>query len=139
MVPRAPRLLLQVALAASLAACGAADPLPVERDGDAAPDAATLPDTGAHDAIVAGDSSSAIDTAPGERDAPAADAGSSYPSGPYGSAVGSVVADLALEGYVRFGTTTGLATSAAYGAASFGELRAKSPRRYAVVHVSGFT
>lgn len=62
-----------------------------------------------------------------------------YPAGPYGTDVGKVVANLDLEGYVRFEPTTGLATSATYGPTSFADLRAKSPKKHALIHVSGFT
>lgn len=62
-----------------------------------------------------------------------------YPAGPYGTAVGEVVANLELEGYVRYAPTTGLATTATYGATSFAAIRAASPKKYAIVHVSGFT
>ena len=70
-----------------------------------------------------------------DAEAPAA----GYPKGPYGKTVGSVVADLGLEGYVRFDATTGLASTATYGVTSFADLRARSPHPYAIVHVSGFT
>jgi len=65
--------------------------------------------------------------------------GTAYPSGPYGHGVGDVLADLGLEGYVRFAPTTGLASEVSYGATSLADLRAKSPKKYAVLHVSGFT
>lgn len=73
----------------------------------------------------------------GTAEAPADTAG--YPAGPYGTAVGDTLADLALEGYVRFGETTGLAKDVPYGPTSFADLRARSPQKWAIVHVSGFT
>lgn len=63
---------------------------------------------------------------------------SSYPSGPYGTAVGAVVTDLELVGYVR-DATTGLATESTYGAAKLSDIRARATVKYAVIHVSGFT
>lgn len=77
-----------------------------------------------------------VDTASRDTD-PADTAG--YPPGPYGNAVGDTIADLALEGYVRFGETTGLAKDVPYAPTSFADLRAKSPQKWAIVHVSGFT
>lgn len=62
-----------------------------------------------------------------------------YPAGPYGTAVGDTIADLALEGHVRFGETTGLASATPYAPTSFADLRARSPQKWAIVHVSGFT
>ena len=73
-------------------------------------------------------------TSPAEDVADAA----SYPSGPYGSAVGDTVPNLELIGYVRE-ATTGLATEAAYGAARLSDVRARTSVKYAVIHVSGFT
>lgn len=80
--------------------------------------------------------SGALDTAPADA-APADAAG--YPPGPYGNAVGDTIEDLALEGYVRFGETTGLAKDVPYAPTSFADLRARSPQKWAIVHVSGFT
>jgi hypothetical protein len=64
--------------------------------------------------------------------------GYDYPSGPYGKAVGDVVADLQLLGYVRT-DTTGLASDAALGPVSFGSIRQSTDKTHALIHVSGFT
>lgn len=92
---------------------------------------ATTEDTGT---AVADTGTSATDTSTTDTATPP-----TYPAGPYGTDVGKVVANLELEGYVRFDPTTGLATTATYGATSFADLRTKSPRKHALIHVSGFT
>jgi hypothetical protein len=115
-----------------LTACGGAG-----SEGASAPGA----DTGTPADAVA-DSTPTDETLPGDdtsgEDSPTDGGLGAYPEGPYGTSVGSVVADLALEGYVRF-DATGLASSASNGATSFGDVRAKSPRKWALIHVSGFT
>ncbi len=87
------------------------------------------------------ESGAVADTAASTDDAtPASDSGSvdAYPAGPYGKTVGSVLADLSLAGYSR-DETTGLATLATYGEASFGTLRAHAMVKYALIHVGGYT
>ena len=64
--------------------------------------------------------------------------GYDYPSGPYGTEVGSVVADLQLWGRLRH-EATGLATSAELGSLSFGSIRQSTDKTHALIHVSGFT
>jgi hypothetical protein len=64
--------------------------------------------------------------------------GSPYPSGPYGTQTGDVLADLELLGYVR-DATTGLAYEAPLGATSLAAIRASTAKKHAVFHVSGFT
>ena len=61
-----------------------------------------------------------------------------YPSGPYGTAVGDVVADLEVRGYLR-DATTGLASDAVLGPVSFGSIRQSTDKTHALIHVSGFT
>jgi len=96
------------------------------------------PVTSEQDSAVA-DSVVADDTTPPNDDVVTDTGGAtSYPSGPYGTAVGSVVADLELMGYLRE-ATTGLATEATYGAAKLSDVRARATVKYAVIHVSGFT
>ncbi|MEO7093217.1 MAG: hypothetical protein ABI175_08200 [Polyangiales bacterium] len=133
-----------LAIAGSLSACGASDSAP-GNGGDAAFDTAIAPSDGAENDDTTSPFDAARDTVvdsdstPGDTGIIASDTATSYPAGPYGTTVGSVIADLDLEGYVRFGVTTGLASTASSGASSFGDLRAKSPKKYAVLHVSGFT
>jgi hypothetical protein len=122
--PRALALLL-------LAACSSpAEPSTEPADGGA--DVALSDATG--DTGAAGDTGS---TDGGAGDVPFDTAG--YPAGPYGTAVGDTLANLQLEGYVRFGDTTGLAKDVPYGPTSFADLRARSPQKWAILHVSGFT
>ena len=64
--------------------------------------------------------------------------GYAYPTGPYGTAVGDVVADLQVWGYVRH-DATGLATAAVLGPVSFGSIRQSTDKTHALIHVSGFT
>jgi hypothetical protein len=85
------------------------------------------------------DSNVAVDSEPPADVAADTPAPPTYPAGPYGTMVGNVVANLELEGYTRYAPTTGLATTATYGATSFATLRSTSPKKYALVHVSGFT
>lgn len=64
--------------------------------------------------------------------------GGVYPSGPYGTQTGDVLANLTLLGYVR-DATTGLAYEAALAPTSFADIRASTQKQHAVFHVSGFT
>ncbi len=120
---------MRLLLALLLVGCGSAE--------TAAPSSA---DTGASstDTDVVADTETPTDT---DVVADTRDTGTAptHPAGPYGTAVGEVVANLELEGYVRYAPTTGLATTATYGPTSFAAIRAASPKKYAIVHVSGFT
>lgn len=126
-------------LAAWVLGCGTASPTTAEDDTGtvAVEDSGTTSTT---DTSTAPTEDSALDTQTTDTavDTNAPEAPATYPAGPYGKNVGNVLADLALEGYVRF-ETTGLATAATNGPTSFADLRAKSPRKHALIHVSGFT
>lgn len=117
---------MRLLLALFLVGCGSAE---------TAPPSSADTDVAATDTEVVADTETPTDTDV------ASDTGAppTYPAGPYGAAVGEVVANLELEGYVRYAPTTGLATTATYGATSFAAIRAGSPKKYAIVHVSGFT
>jgi len=67
---------------------------------------------------------------------PSRDASHPYPSGPYGTEVGQVLANVAFEGFVN-PSGTGLAIDQPYTATSMAELRA-SARGYGLVFVAEF-
>ncbi|MBI2392201.1 MAG: hypothetical protein HYV09_21620 [Deltaproteobacteria bacterium] len=114
---RSPAGLAIVALI--LASCGGGE----ER---AAIDAAT--------ADVAGD----IDLAEvSPADAPDADPFGAFPSGPYGNAVDSVMANLAWEGYVS-PLADAIASTKPWVTTSMDALRRDAKKGYALVHVSEF-
>lgn len=69
-------------------------------------------------------------------DAPAAVVAGEYPAGPYGSRLGSVLADLTWEGYVN-PTGEVISSTLPYTTTSLQALRG-SGRGYAMVHVSEF-
>jgi hypothetical protein len=93
-------------------------------------------------ALAPADSGDIAETTPATDDdasAGGSDTGAAaYPAGPYGKTVGSVLADISLAGYSR-DETTGLATLATYGEASFATLRAHAIVKYALIHVGGYT
>ena len=66
------------------------------------------------------------------------DNGSAYPSGPHGTQVGDVLANMNLLGYLR-DATTGLASEAGLAPLSFASIRASTQKKHVVFHVSGFT
>lgn len=67
-----------------------------------------------------------------------ADTNAGYPSGPYGTQPGDVLANLELVGYLRH-DTTGLAYAAELGPISFESIRQSTDKTHALIHVSGFT
>jgi hypothetical protein len=64
------------------------------------------------------------------------DTGDEYPAGPYGTAVGAVLGDMRLEGFVN-PTAQGLASARPYVSTSMAALRGQG-RGYAVVFVAEF-
>jgi len=112
------------------------------------PDALAL-DAGAVDAPRATLDAPAVVDAPVAVDVPArvdlsaapdaqgpADAGDGYPAGPYGTAVGQVLGDMRLEGFVN-PTAEGLASARPYVSTSMAALRGRG-RGYGVVFVAEF-
>jgi hypothetical protein len=76
--------------------------------------------------------------APEQSPPPEGTPAAAYPEGPYGKAVGAVLADFEMTGYVR-NDATGLATSASLGAVRLSDLRANAgDAKYALIHVSAF-
>ena len=126
------RLLVPVLL--GLAACGTpALPPPA-----ASPDVAIAPDVPSADSVAPDDSPPPLDAPPPDGAASPVDANTPSPSpaGPYGSAVGQVVADLAWEGYVNEAHDQ-VSTALPFGPTSAGALRATGAP-FALVHLSGF-
>ncbi len=117
-----------------LAACGAPSSPPPSVP---SPDAALAADAVGADAVPAPD---VAPDAPAEdvasQDAPPDASPPGYPAGPYGSAVGQTVADLAWEGYVNEAHEL-VSTSLPYGPTSMGAVRATGAP-FALVHLSGF-
>ena len=66
----------------------------------------------------------------------AEDTGDGYPAGPYGTAVGAVLGDMRLEGFVN-PTAQGLASARPYVSTSMAALRGQG-RGYAVVFIAEF-
>jgi len=117
-----------------LAACGAPPSLPPSVS---SPDAALIADAVGADTI---DPLDAAPDAPGgdvaSQDAPPDASSLAYPAGPYGSAVGQTVADLAWEGYVNEAHEL-ISTELPYGPTTMGAVRATGAP-FALVHLSGF-
>ena len=91
---------------------------------------------GAYDAPLREDAPLVAD-APVTADASASDAAQgAYPAGPYGSAVGSVVADLRWEGFFNE-SNEDVSTELPFGPTSLGAVRATGAP-FALVHLSGF-
>jgi hypothetical protein len=93
------------------------------------------------DTTAAGDAAVALGDAPARGpdvgDPQTADAATTdYPPGPYGSRVGSTLADLSWEGYVN-PTAGGLASMTTYGPTSMSALRGDR-RGYGLVFISEF-
>lgn len=124
-------------LLAACAAPGAPDAVGGRADASPAADAASDAEP---DALATSDVPVRPDVPVGA-DAPAAEAAvdaapSAYPAGPYGSAVGSVVADLRWEGYVN-DAHEDVSTQLGFGPTSMGAARATGAP-FALVHLSGF-
>lgn len=116
-----------LAFALALAACGA----PV-----ATPPTVTSPDAASGSDVLLVDASAAPPDVASPDGAPPDDAHQGYPAGPYGSAVGQVVADLAWEGYVNDAHER-VSTELPFGPTSMGAVRATGAP-FALVHLSGF-
>lgn len=114
-----------------LAACGAPSSPPPSVP---SPDAALAADAVGADAVHASDAAPAEDVT--SQDAPPDASPPGYPAGPYGSAVGQTVADLAWEGYVNEAHEL-VSTSLPYGPTSMSAVRATGAP-FALVHLSGF-
>jgi hypothetical protein len=60
-----------------------------------------------------------------------------YPAGPYGTKVGEVLADIALEGYLHADASS-LSNLAPYKATRLSEIRRFAPVKYGILHVGEF-
>jgi hypothetical protein len=69
---------------------------------------------------------------------PAEDVASEEPPASCGTNVGDVLCDLPLEGYVRDGVATGLATAAPYVSAKLSEIVAQGTQKYAFIWTSSY-
>lgn len=129
--------LRQFVAASLLLGCGgAADPRPGTFAADASielprADASMTQDVSMADRL----SAATDDVTQSGGDVRVADA-SGYPEGPYGSRVGSTLADLSWEGYVN-PQAEGRATGVPYGPTSLGALRGAG-RGYAMVFIAEF-
>lgn len=133
------RALGSFALCVALLGCGAspastptADVL--SADLTAADATAPTADTGELDAAMAVDGSMGVEDLPSVSDAPVV--APAYPEGPYGSREGSVLANLAWEGYVN---TRGesRSTMLEFGPTTLQDLRGDG-RGYALIHLAEF-
>ncbi len=91
--------------------------------------------SGGGGASLALDAGGGFDAAP---DAKGVGGAPTYPAGPYGNQVGSVLPNLEMLGYVRH-APTGLASEATLETVHFADLRAGAPKALALIHISGFT
>lgn len=83
--------------------------------------------------------SSANDTGVAAEDtAPAEDVAVAETPPACGTNVGDILCDLPLEGYVRDGVATGLATEAPYSLAKLSEVVAKGRQKYAFIWTSAY-
>ncbi len=78
------------------------------------------------------------DTGVAAEDAPAEDVAVEETPPACGTNVGDILCDLPLEGYVRDGVATGLATSAPYISAKLSEIVAQGTQKYAFIWTSAY-